>query len=216
MRDPKHAFRVAIIGGGPAGLIAAHHLGDTCQVQLFERDRILGRKFLVAGDGGLNITNSAVGEDLIAHFSPIDRMRPMLEAFGPGALRGWLASMGIPTFVGSSGRVFPQRGIKPAEVLKAIIDAVKAKGVVIHTGHRFVGFDETVRPVIAADIIDADDWEIEQPWPPMRTSDTMASSPFEGSSSCRKTTISSPQRGLNPSTRAAGGLGSTPRFRGLR
>lgn len=149
MRDPKHAFRVAIIGGGPAGLIAAHHLGDTCQVQLFERDRILGRKFLVAGDGGLNITNSAVGEDLIAHFSPIDRMRPMLEAFGPGALRGWLASMGIPTFVGSSGRVFPQRGIKPAEVLKAIIDAVKAKGVVIHTGHRFVGFDETVRPVIA-------------------------------------------------------------------
>jgi len=148
MKDLKHALRIAIIGGGPAGLIAAYHLADHCTVHLYEQGRNPGRKFLVAGDGGLNITNGASDQALHAHYTPIDRMRPMLEAFGPGALREWLASMGIPTFVGTSGRVFPQRGIKPAEVLKAIIDAVKAKAVLIHTAHRFVGFDDLVRPVI--------------------------------------------------------------------
>lgn len=139
---------IAIIGGGPAGLIAAYHLADAFEVQLYEQGRNLGRKFLVAGDGGLNITNSAVGDALHAHYAPIDRMWSLIEAFGPEALRAWLASIGVPTFVGSSGRVFPQRGIKPAEVLKAIIDAVKAKGVIIHTEHHFVGFDEEARPLI--------------------------------------------------------------------
>ncbi|HNR53914.1 MAG TPA: TIGR03862 family flavoprotein [Flavobacteriales bacterium] len=141
--------RVAIIGGGPAGLIAAYHLADRSAVHLYEQGRNPGRKFLVAGDGGLNITNSKVGDALFAQYTPADRMRPILEAFGPEALRDWLSFMGIPTFVGTSGRVFPQRGIKPAEVLKAIIDAVRAKGVVIHTGHRFVGFDVGTRPLFA-------------------------------------------------------------------
>lgn len=139
---------VAIIGGGPAGLIAAYHLADAVEVHLYEQGRNLGRKFLVAGDGGLNITNSAVGEALYAHYAPSDRMRTIVDAFDPEALRAWLTSIGVPTFIGSSGRVFPQRGIKPAEVLKAILDAVKAKGVIIHIGHRFVGFDEEARPLI--------------------------------------------------------------------
>lgn len=140
---------VTIIGGGPAGLLAAYHLADFCEVNLYEQGRNPGRKFLVAGDGGLNITNSAVGDDLLAHYSAGERLRPMLNAFGSEALINWLASIGIPTFVGTSGRVFPQRGIKPAEVLKAVVDAVKAKGVRIHTEHQFVGFDEEARPVIA-------------------------------------------------------------------
>lgn len=141
--------RVAIIGAGPAGLIAAYHLAGTHVVDLYEQGRHPGRKFLVAGDGGLNITNGDEGEALIANYAPMDRMRPMVDAFGPAALRAWLGSLGVSTFVGSSGRVFPARGIKPAEVLKAIVDAVKAKEVRIHTGHRFVGFDEAARPLVA-------------------------------------------------------------------
>lgn len=140
--------RVAIIGGGPAGMTAAYFLADHAQVDLYEQGRNLGRKFLVAGDGGLNITNSAQGEALFSQYTPPDRLTPLLEAFGPLQVREWLASIGIPTFVGTSGRVFPQRGIKPAEVLKAVTDAIRSKGVRIHTDRRFITFDDGVRPII--------------------------------------------------------------------
>ncbi len=139
-------MRVAIIGGGPAGLIAADRLADNCEVHLYEQGRTVGRKFLVAGEGGLNITNSA--EDVLQHYTPSDRMRDALREFGPTALRTWLSELGVPTYVGSSGRVFPERGIKPAEVLKAIVERLKDKGVLIRTQHSFVGFDEEVRPII--------------------------------------------------------------------
>lgn len=139
---------VAILGGGAAGLIAADLLAPTHEVHLYEQGRTLGRKFLVAGEGGLNISNSAEGEELMAHYTPADRMREAIEAFGPVELRAWLKDLGIPTFVGSSGRVFPERGIKPAEVLKAIVDRIKQKGVIIHTENRFVGFDDEVRPIV--------------------------------------------------------------------
>jgi uncharacterized flavoprotein (TIGR03862 family) len=140
--------KVAIIGGGPAGLMAAYVLADRAQVDLYEGGRTVGRKFLVAGEGGLNITNSVLGDALTAHYTPDELWAPMLSAFGPDELRHWLAELGVPTFVGSSGRVFPQRGIKPAEVLKAITAALVAKGVRFHTEHRFVGFDEEVRPIV--------------------------------------------------------------------
>lgn len=140
--------KVAIIGGGPAGLIAAYELAAHAEVHLYEAGRTVGRKFLVAGEGGLNITNSVLGDALTAHYTPAELWTPLLSAFGPEELRQWLAELGVPTFVGSSGRVFPQRGIKPAEVLKAITAALVAKGVRIHTEHRFLGFDEMIRPII--------------------------------------------------------------------
>jgi uncharacterized flavoprotein (TIGR03862 family) len=140
---------IAIIGGGAAGLIAADVLAEHAEVHLYEQERQVGRKFLVAGEGGLNITNSAEGEDLLKHFHPIDRLRPVLEAFGSSDLRAWLAERGVPTFIGSSGRVFPERGIKPAEVLKAIMDRLAAKGVHIHLQHGFIGFDAQGKPVVA-------------------------------------------------------------------
>lgn len=141
--------RIAIIGGGPAGLIAADRLSEECEVHLYEQGRMVGRKFLVAGDGGLNITNSATGEELYAKFTPRALMQPMLEAFGPVELRSWLSGLGVPTYVGSSGRVFPERGIKPAEVLGAIRDRLDSKGVSIHPDHAFVGFDAQARPIVA-------------------------------------------------------------------
>ncbi len=140
--------KVVIFGGGPAGLIAAYELSDHFEVDLYEGGRMVGRKFLVAGEGGLNITNSVVGEDLFPQYTPADRMRPLVSGFGPEELRRWLAELGVPTFMGSSGRVFPQRGIKPAEVLKSITAALVRKGVRIHTEHRFVGFDDQVRPIV--------------------------------------------------------------------
>ncbi|MBK8612677.1 MAG: TIGR03862 family flavoprotein [Flavobacteriales bacterium] len=139
---------IAIIGGGPAGLIAADVLANTCEVHLYEQARTVGRKFLVAGEGGLNITNRVEGEEMLGQYAPKDRMRPILAAFGPAELRAWLAELGVPTFIGSSGRVFPEKGIKPAEVLKAIVDRLTAKGVQLHVQHTFVGFDAVARPLV--------------------------------------------------------------------
>jgi uncharacterized flavoprotein (TIGR03862 family) len=140
--------QVAIIGGGPAGLIAAEALSARHEVHLYEQGRLLGRKFLVAGDGGLNITNRAEGEELYDHFTPKAFMQPMLEPFGPAELRKWLADLGVPTYVGSSGRVFPERTIKPAEVLAAMRERLEKGGVHIHLQHTFVGFDEQFRPLV--------------------------------------------------------------------
>ncbi|MBP6310782.1 MAG: TIGR03862 family flavoprotein [Flavobacteriales bacterium] len=141
-------MKIAIIGGGPSALIAADVLGVSHSVDLYERGRTVGRKFLVAGDGGLNIANSAQGEDLLSHYTHQEFMRPILKAFGPDELRAWLSDMGVRTFVGSSGRVFPEKGVKPAQVLKAMKDRVVSKGVRIHTNSMFVGFDAQTRPLI--------------------------------------------------------------------
>jgi uncharacterized flavoprotein (TIGR03862 family) len=140
--------RVAVIGGGPAGMMAAWTLAPSVQVVLYEQGRSLGRKFLVAGEGGLNLTNRASGPALVQGYSPIGFMRPFVEDFGSEELREWLKQLGIPTYVGSSGRVFPDRGIKPVEVLNAIRTALLERGVRVHLQHRFVGFDERGAPVM--------------------------------------------------------------------
>jgi predicted Rossmann fold flavoprotein len=140
--------KIAIIGGGAAGLMAADKLSKHCEVHIFEKGKALGRKFLVAGNGGFNLTNSAQNKELYSKYTPADFVRPALENFNTEATRQWLADLGIPTFTGSSGRVFPEKGIKPIEVLQKIKERLKNQNVRFHFQHEFTGFNAEQKPVV--------------------------------------------------------------------
>ena len=136
------SFRVAIIGGGPAGLMAAEVLGQAgVNVDLYDAMPSVGRKFLLAGVGGMNITHA---EDYAAFVSRYAEragdLRPLLDAFSPDSLREWIHGLGIDTFVGSSGRVFPT-DMKAAPLLRAWLKRLRENGVRIHTRQRWLGWD---------------------------------------------------------------------------
>ena len=143
--ERKH---IAIIGGGPAGLIAADVLVPTHEVHLYEQGKSVGRKFLVAGQGGFNLTNSVDGAELEAMYTPPGFLDEALAEFGSTATRNWLLEMGIATYVGTSGRVFPTKGIKPIDVLNAIRARLAERGVQFHLEHTFVGFDAEANVLI--------------------------------------------------------------------
>jgi len=135
--------RVAIIGGGPAGLMAAEVLGQAgVNVDLYDAMPSVGRKFLLAGVGGMNITHA---EDYAAFVSRYAEragdLRPLLDAFSPDSLREWIHGLGIDTFVGSSGRVFPS-DMKAAPLLRAWLKRLRESGVQLHTRQRWLGWDE--------------------------------------------------------------------------
>lgn len=134
--------QVAIIGGGPAGLMAAEVLADAgLSVTLFEAMPTVGRKFLMAGKSGLNITHSEDHASLCIRYGAARaRLRRALDAFTAEDLRSWCAGLGIETFVGSSGRVFP-KAMKASPLLRAWLGRLAEKGVTIHTRHRWTGFD---------------------------------------------------------------------------
>jgi len=137
------SFRVAIIGGGPAGLMAAEVLGQAgVNVDLYDAMPSVGRKFLLAGVGGMNITHA---EDYAAFVSRYGEragdLRPLLDAFSPDSLREWIHGLGIDTFVGSSGRVFPS-DMKAAPLLRAWLKRLRENDVRIHTRQRWLGWDE--------------------------------------------------------------------------
>ena len=134
-------LHIAIIGGGPAGLMAADTLAPHAEVDLYEHGKQIGRKFLVAGQGGFNLTNELEGDDLLRLYAPAGLLDEALRAFGPAQLREWLVGLGVETFIGTSGRVFPKKGIKPIDVLGQIRERLIQAGVQIHTEHAFTGFD---------------------------------------------------------------------------
>lgn len=136
-----HSKKIIIIGGGAAGLIAAEQLSATCAVHIYEKGKTIGRKFLVAGKGGFNLTNAAVDKDLYSQYTAHPILQEAIQRFDSQAMRVWLEELGVPTFVGSSGRVFPEKGIKPIEVLQKIKDQLIKKGVQIHCNHEFIGFN---------------------------------------------------------------------------
>lgn len=131
---------VAIVGGGPAGLIAAERLAASGRdVTVFDRMPTVGRKFLLAGRGGLNITHSEPLPPFRARYGPAAPwLAPALDGFGPAALRDWCESLGEPTVVGSSGRVFPASW-KATPLLRAWLRRLAGAGVAVRTGHRWLG-----------------------------------------------------------------------------
>jgi len=140
--------RIALIGGGPSCLIAAYFLADHFQVSIYEAGKSIGRKFLVAGNGGFNLTNVLNGEALQAVYSTDSLLHNALSAFDSTETQNWLNELGIETYVGSSGRVFPLKGIKPAEVLAKIKGKLGEKGVEIHVNSTFSGFNDNQKPII--------------------------------------------------------------------
>jgi len=134
--------QVAVIGGGPAGLMAAEVLAaGGARVTIYERMPSAGRKFLLAGRGGLNLTHSEEPERLLARYgAAMPRLRAAIEAFSPSALRAWSEGLGQSTFVGSSGRVFPQ-ALKASPLLRAWLRRLDAAGVAFKPRHLWGGWE---------------------------------------------------------------------------
>lgn len=132
---------VAIIGGGPAGLIAAEVLSAAGRtVSVYDRMPSLGRKFLMAGRGGLNLTHSEPLDAFVSRYGPAaEQLAPMIEAFSPSDLTAWAQGLGQETFVGSSGRVFP-RSLKASPLLRAWLARLAGQGVTFHLRHDWRGW----------------------------------------------------------------------------
>ncbi|WP_188583891.1 NAD(P)/FAD-dependent oxidoreductase [Azorhizobium oxalatiphilum] len=140
-RDPDTP--VAIIGAGPAGLMAASHLAAAgVRVRLFDRMPAPARKFLMAGRGGLNLTHSEPLDRFLTRYGPAaDHLAPAIHAFPPEALRAFVEDLGEPTFVGSSGRVFP-KSFKASPLLRAWLRRLGEAGVTLHARHDWTGWTE--------------------------------------------------------------------------
>ncbi|WP_144138044.1 TIGR03862 family flavoprotein [Paraburkholderia sp. BCC1884] len=142
MSPSSDSVRVAVIGGGPAGLMAAEALSQQgMQVDVYDAMPSVGRKFLMAGKGGMNITHSEPLDAFLGRYAERrEQIAPLLAAFGPDALRALLNGLGVETFVGSSGRVFPS-DMKAAPMLRAWLHRLREAGVRFHMRHKWTGWE---------------------------------------------------------------------------
>jgi uncharacterized flavoprotein (TIGR03862 family) len=140
--NPEQASAV-IIGGGPAGLMAAEMLLDRgIAVDLYDSMPSLGRKFLMAGKSGLNLTHNEDMERFLDRYGEQRKfLEPAVRAFDNWGIRDWATELGITTFVGSSGRVFPEE-FKAAPLLRGWLRRLRAAGLRTHTRHRWIGWDD--------------------------------------------------------------------------
>ena len=136
-------MNIAIVGGGPAGLMAAESASAAgAKIDLYDAMPSVGRKFLLAGKGGLNLTHSEPHETFFSRYGARRaQIVPLLASFGPDALIAWARELGITTFVGSSGRVFPT-DLKAAPLLRAWLRRLRHAGVRFHMHHRWAGWDK--------------------------------------------------------------------------
>ena len=149
---------IAIIGGGASALSLASFLdGALFDVTVYERNKALGRKFLVAGKGGFNLTHSEHITDMISKYNPGGVLDEALLGFSNDQFRTWLDSIDIPTYVGSSRRVFPEKGIKPIEVLAKIKEAIITRGHKVVFNSEWSGWsDENILSLSDGNEIEAD------------------------------------------------------------
>lgn len=143
MQNKLNTFSVAIIGGGPAGLMAAETLGQSgVHIDLYDAMPSVGRKFLMAGKGGMNITHAAPIEQFLSCYGArSSQIKPLLDIFSPAAVREWVHDLGMKTFVGTSGRVFPS-DMKAAPLLRAWLQRLRRTGVNFHMRHKWNGWNE--------------------------------------------------------------------------
>ncbi|HQS67522.1 MAG TPA: TIGR03862 family flavoprotein [Sulfuricurvum sp.] len=131
---------IVIIGAGPAGLMAADVLSTYgLNVDIYEAKPSVGRKFLMAGKGGLNITHSEPFSDFINRYDQSDWLQPMLSEFNSQKIVAWMDSLGISSFIGTSGRIFPTE-MKAAPLLRRWLSSLKKRGVKVHCNHYWQGF----------------------------------------------------------------------------
>jgi uncharacterized flavoprotein (TIGR03862 family) len=137
---------VAVVGAGPAGLMAAEVLSQGgADVTVYDAMPSAGRKFLMAGRGGLNLTHSEPLPAFLSRYGKATpQLAPAIAAFPPDALRAWSEALGQPTFVGSSGRVFP-KSMKASPLLRAWLRRLDASGVRFELRHRWTGWDDNGR-----------------------------------------------------------------------
>jgi hypothetical protein len=140
---------ISIIGGGPASMLLAAFLNtEKYKVTIYEKNKTAGRKFLVAGKGGFNLTHSEPISNLIERYTPSKFLKDALINFTNNDFSKWLKTLEIPTFIGSSKRVYPEAGIKPITVLNAIVMHLKERGIQFKFNHRFHGWDTENNPLI--------------------------------------------------------------------
>ncbi|MDI1366084.1 MAG: TIGR03862 family flavoprotein [bacterium] len=191
---------VAVIGGGPAGLMAAEVLSAAGRsVMVFEKMPTFGRKFLMAGRGGLNLTHSEDFARLAQRYGAANAaLRPMLEAFTPSDLIAWAQGLGQATFVGSSGRVFPT-ALKASPLLRAWLARLEGQGVALRTRAEWRGWDtdgalvfqtregsETVRARATILALGGASWAklgSDGAWAPLREARGAAVAPFAAANS---------------------------------
>ena len=134
--------QIIIIGAGPAGLMAAQQLAlKGFEVHVYEQNKAAARKFLVAGNGGFNLTHSEELESFVQKYEA-EEIQDIVRSFDNQKVIQWLGDLGITTYVGSSGKIFPTKNFKPIQVLKAWLDCLEQLGVTIHYDHTFLNFDD--------------------------------------------------------------------------
>ena len=135
--------QIIIIGAGPAGLMAAQQLAlKGIKVHVYEQNKAAARKFLVAGNGGFNLTHSEELESFVDKYGAVE-IQKIVRNFDNQKVIQWLKDLGITTYIGSSGKIFPTKNFKPIQVLKAWLDELERLGVTIHYDHTFLDFDDS-------------------------------------------------------------------------